>query len=160
MVVASLRNALFDLVGTLCNGSITAEEQERLGSLLSGNRDAQRFYVRYLDLHLALTDLDLLAHIDSDDLLPSLLAGLDAYDHDDVSASNALSHEQRQSSLPPLPPFLSPTLHNTLGYFSSGWTISYLSATVITGLLILGFWLMPASDPKQVARNAEPSVGC
>ena len=29
---------------------------------------------------------------------------------------------------------------------------------MITGLLILGFWLMPASDPKQVAKSVPSSV--
>jgi hypothetical protein len=56
--------------------------------------------------------------------------------------------------LPALPTSLS---HPTLDYFSSGWTISYLSSAVITGLLILGFWLMPASRPEQVAKSVLPS---
>ena len=57
----------------------------------------------------------------------------------------------------PAPTFPTSLFPSTLGY-SSAWTISYLSATVITGLLILGFWLMPASRPEQVARSAVPSV--
>ena len=57
---------------------------------------------------------------------------------------------------PPLG-FLSPALPSTLGFFSEGWAVSYLLATVITGLLILGFWLMPVSRPEQVARQCQSS---
>ena len=56
------------------------------------------------------------------------------------------------SPAPTFPAILPTSLFpSTLGY-SSGWTMAYLSATVITGLLILGFWLMPVSRPEQIAR--------
>jgi hypothetical protein len=153
MIGASLKSELFDLVGALCNGSITSEEQGRLGSLLSGNGDARQFYVRYLDLHLALTDLDVLGYIDSDDVLPGLLAGLDAYEHEDAAFTNTLSHEQDDSSHSAVPTF--PTVLNaTVGYFSDGMPLAYLLATVITGLGLLVMGLVHVSGPEQVARQS------
>ena len=70
--------------------------------------------------------------------------------------SSVLERQAQDRSTSPAPTFPTSLFPSTLGY--SAWTISYLSSAVITGLLILGFWLMPASDPKQVARNTGPSV--
>ena len=51
------------------------------------------------------------------------------------------------------PTFLSTAFPSTLGY-SSGWSVAYLTATVITGLWILSMWLMPVS--QQVATHSTP----
>ena len=40
-------------------------------------------------------------------------------------------------SASPTFPFLSTTLHGTVGYFSSGWPVAYLVATVIFGIGLL-----------------------
>ena len=54
----------------------------------------------------------------------------------------------------PLPTFLTTTLHGTVGYFSSGWPVAYLIATVIFGLALLIGSLVPVSQPVQVARQS------
>jgi hypothetical protein len=48
---------LHDLIGALCNGEIDAERFARLQSMLSGSAEAQRVYVRCLDIHCALRRL-------------------------------------------------------------------------------------------------------
>ena len=50
--------------------------------------------------------------------------------------------------------FLSTTLHGTVGYFSSGWPVAYLVATVIFGIGLLIGSLVPVSQPAQVARQS------
>jgi hypothetical protein len=58
----------------------------------------------------------------------------------------------------PLPSlsFLSPTLHGTIGYFSSGWPAAYLVATVICGVGLLIGAFVHVSQPTQVARLSVP----
>ena len=50
--------------------------------------------------------------------------------------------------------FLSTILHGTVGYFSSGWPVAYLVATVIFGIGLLVGSLMHVSQPAQVARQS------
>jgi hypothetical protein len=45
---------LFDLLGSLCNGSIAPEQQRRLQELLEASQANRQFYFDYLDLHLQL----------------------------------------------------------------------------------------------------------
>jgi hypothetical protein len=50
--------------------------------------------------------------------------------------------------------FLSTAIHGTVGYFSSGWPVAYLIATVVVGLgMLIGSWL-PAFYPQQIAKRS------
>ena len=51
------------------------------------------------------------------------------------------------------------TIHGTVGYFSSGWPVAYLVATVIFGIGLLIGSLMPVSEPAQLPaiRPSPPS---
>src|SRR5438067_449622 len=42
------------LVGTMCDGTITADETGRLDSLLAGDEEARQFYNNYMFLHAEL----------------------------------------------------------------------------------------------------------
>ena len=54
----------------------------------------------------------------------------------------------------PTPAFLSTSLHGTLGWFSSGWPVAYLVATVIFGIgLVIGS-VVHVSQPEQVANQS------
>ena len=62
-----------------------------------------------------------------------------------------------QATLPgAAPPFslLSTTLHGTVGFFSSGWPVAYMIATVICGVGMLIGSLVHVSEPAQVARQS------
>ena len=43
-----------------------------------------------------------------------------------------------------------------VGYFSSGWPVAYLIATVISGIALVVGALVPISQPVQVARQSSP----
>ena len=49
---------------------------------------------------------------------------------------------------------LSTTLHGTIGWFSSGWPVAYLIATVIFGIGLLIGSVVHVSQPVQVARQS------
>ena len=77
-----------------------------------------------------------------------------------VSSHNAVRPLPPNASASPLgafpcpaPTFLSIAFPATIGY-SSGWSVAYLTATVITGLWLLSMWLMPVS--RQVAMHSVP----
>ena len=55
----------------------------------------------------------------------------------------------------PVPSFLSTAFPATIGY-SSGWSVAYLTATVITGIWLLSMWLTPVS--RQVATHSVPTA--
>ena len=57
-------------------------------------------------------------------------------------------------SLSSAPGFLSTTLHGTVGYFSSGWPVAYLVATVIFGIGLLVSAHVYVSQPVQVAKQS------
>ena len=66
-------------------------------------------------------------------------------------------NSRRRLSLPPSPPvlgFLGNTIHGTVSYFSSGWPVAYLVATVIFGIGLLIGSIVPVSQPAQVARQS------
>ena len=125
------------------NNELTDDDWSDFEQLLQENDDAFRLYIHYME---------------QSDLLRAVM---DAMPDEDSASPDAICFEPRDSASPaPTFPAILPTssslFPSTLGY--SAWTISYLSATVITGLLIFGFWLMPAFHPKQITRNAEPVI--
>jgi len=158
MPTASAKNELFELLGTLCNGSITVAENEHLDFLLSNDPEAQQLYVRYLDIHLTLTDLDLLAYIDSEDMLPSRLIGLDLFDDSSLSA-DILPPSEQYSSLPSAPhavSFIPSVYHNTVSFFSQELPFSLLIATLLTSL---GLWICSmiyVSSSVEIAQHSTP----
>jgi hypothetical protein len=64
--------------------------------------------------------------------------------------------KQSPSGSAPVPTFLTTDFRGTAGYFSSGWPVAYLVATVILGI---GLWIgavTPVSHSVQVAKDAHP----
>ena len=57
---------------------------------------------------------------------------------------------------PPCPIFVANTVHGTTGYFSSGWPVAYLVATVIFGIGLLVGAFTYVSRHEQVADNSPP----
>ena len=54
------------------------------------------------------------------------------------------------------PPFLGIAIRGAVGYFSTGWPLAYLVATVVLGIGILIGSIIPASRPQQIARQSVP----
>ena len=52
--------------------------------------------------------------------------------------------------------FLATTIHGTAGFFSSGWPVAYLVATVIFGIGLLIGSHVYVSEPVQVVRQSVP----
>ena len=67
----------------------------------------------------------------------------------------AASQQVSRSAASNSSPFIAP-LPDTSGFFSSGWPVAYLIATVIFGIGLLIGSLIPVSQPVQVARQSVP----
>ena len=113
------------LANMACDGTLTEGDAAQLERLLYGNVKAQQFY---------------LTHVCLDTWLRWEFA------------------RPVQEPAPPRPSpaitFLSTTFHGTVGYFSSGWPVAYLVATVIFGIGLLIGSHMYVSQPVQVARQS------
>ena len=78
---------------------------------------------------------------------------LDWAGHDEPADNGTIDESPAPPHASPFPTFLSTTFPATIGY-SSGWSVAYLTATVITGLWLLSMWLTPVS--RQVATHSLP----
>jgi hypothetical protein len=141
------------LLTGLTEGLLDAGEQFSLAKLLRSDAGARRFYHEYMEMHSLL----LWRHAPP---LPGPALGDDAASPKDLGTVPIfVSAEMGLSPLPPTPAplaiVLGGTLHETIGYFSSSWAVSYLLATVITGLLLLAGSHIYVSVPEPVARRVD-----
>ena len=151
MAAISQQDDLLSLLGSLCNGTITVEEKERLGLRMREEPDARRLYVKYLDLQSALLDLNTPVASDFDTLPPTLLVGLDTIVGDDLSV------EPHYDVNPPsFFGFLGDACHGTTGYLSGHeLTTGYIVATLLLGVVILNFY-MNYRQASPVATDRSP----
>ena len=126
---------LLDLLGGLCNDNLSLEEERQLADLLRDEPDARRMYVRYMDVHLALTDLDLADGEVSDSLLA------DALD-DEETAGGDFSVFPYSGEIPPLtePDMPDGRRFGLVSYFSQVGPLSYMVAMVIMCAMLLTAW--------------------
>ena len=118
-------------IESLIDGDITAEQHAALTGFLREDRAARRYFLDELQLHAALK-----------------WDGIERLDNS-VEVASGKTHSA------PIFPFLSSTtLHDMVGFFSSGWPVAYLIATVIFGVGLLIGSLVPVSQPAQVARQS------
>ena len=137
---------LHDLAGAHCEGMLTVEQAARLQELVIGNEELRYRYILYMHVH-ALAEMGRCLSASELGRGSMETAGL-PFEHplcSDVSSSSS-----------PVPGFLSNVAYGTVGYFSSGWPLAYLVATVISGIALVIGSLTPVSQPVQVAR--QPSV--
>ncbi len=107
---------LHDLVGALCDGAIDPERFGRLQTLLADDLEAQRFYVRYLDIHGALRRLS--------------LEGTPQREEEDTPCPSFIIHRSPANDYSP-----------TAGLFALGGNaFSYGMATLILGIGLLIGW--------------------
>ena len=119
------------------SNELTEDRWTDFERLLCENDDACRLYAEYMDVSV---------------FLPAVLEAMPDKD------STSPIFSSPSSRLPPssAPSFLGNAWHGTFGYFSSGWPVAYLLATVIYGIGLLIGSLVPVSQPAQVARQTVP----
>ena len=97
------------LVDVVCDGTPTERDVVQIERLLCGNAKARRLYLTQVRLDRWLR----------------------------WEFARQVQEPASPHPFSLFPGFLSPALHGTLGYFSSGWPLAYLIATVMTGLGLL-----------------------
>ena len=128
-VTCELFDEMYRLVAASFGGDISPEERHRLDQLVCQDEET-------CDLYLKLV-------FESSILLT--WAG-----HGEPKSIR----KEELANPSPILPLLSTTLHGTFGYFSSGWPVAYLIATVIFGLGLLIGSVVHVSEPAQVARQS------
>ncbi|MEN6449241.1 MAG: NPCBM/NEW2 domain-containing protein [Thermoguttaceae bacterium] len=142
------------LVEAMCDGTITPDEGQRLESLLAGDRNAQLFYVAYLDLH---AQMQWMTRDQESELCEKTPDELSA----DEGELPSLDCWDCGSLIPPIITESSSTIHPPLATFRSslgGWLTSYAAATVITAVAILGAWMYRIAHEGRVAKTPSPSI--
>ena len=104
------------LIEAVCDGMADDAQVRDLESLLLTDEEARNFYVDLLDLDAKLQRL-----------VGSLQEG-------DAALKEFIAAETNATTPNPPPPSSATTLPGTVGYFSSGWPLAYLVATVIFGI--------------------------
>ncbi len=136
------------LVESMCDGTITPAEGRRLESLLAGDREAQLFYVAYLDLHAQVQWMTR----DGGDAECGTM-------NDELSADAAPVELPDQLESPAGEPLIPPIVIHTSAFssrpsFVGGWVFSYGVATLLTGLAVLISWGWKVSHDYQLAPNS------
>jgi hypothetical protein len=138
------------LLERLIDGQFTAEDGDRLNSLLAQGAAQRHYYRSYLKLHAALE-----WRIGEHNMV------------DGLAKTNACAAD-RQSALPPAAPMAIPSPsyasvalpsvanYSVTGYFASGWPVAYLLATVIFGVGLLVGAIVHVSPPNPLATQPVP----
>jgi hypothetical protein len=148
------RETLYGLVDALCDEQLDDADHERLAALLADD-DALWLYVAHMNMHAGLAwDFGLATESGGH---PGQAQDADAMLTDERQVRPSVLGLRPSSALLATPSFFSTTLHGTIGYFSSGWPVAYLVATVILGVGLLIGTLVHVSQPAQVVRQSVPS---
>ena len=140
---------VLDLAEAICDENAAENVFAELDSMVLSDQASCRHYLGYCQMHVALR-LELRAcraaqkvhqQIDSESLLPVPVG----------------SHTETVVTAPAMPPtFFSTTIQGAVGFFSSGWPVAYLVATLIFGIGLLIGSLVHVSQPVQIARHSLP----
>ena len=126
---------LDELVNAQCEGVLTDQQAAQIEELLAGDAELRRDYILYMHVHA-------LAERGRGTVMDEIGSQVSAAEANGESA--ALAAPSAPVALPPSAfdepspqGFLGSAYHDTLSYFSSGWPVAYLVATVIFGLGLL-----------------------
>ena len=128
---------LWELVSRACNDTLRTEDQARLESLLSADDNGRRFYGYYMLMH--------------GDLLWRFRDGaISAVEAEDILSASPASER------PGIPVCFSTALYGAVGYFSAGWPVAYLVATVVFSIGLAIGAVVHVSEPVPIVRQSVP----
>ena len=135
----SSQEEIYRLANSALCGDISAAEWQRLEQLVAGDPTARRWYVEFI-----CDACNIRARASS----PACRT--------DFPVPPVSQPDPRTASPQTALPFgfLGNAFHGTVGYFSSGWPLAYLIATMIFGVGLLIGSLVPVSQPEQIARQS------
>jgi predicted aconitase with swiveling domain len=142
---------LFELVGAVCDGSLSPDEFNELDSILRDDRMACDWYRGYCRLHGTLR-MHLRAHRATQAAWQQIGIKPDATGLTDSIAAKAEVSASFPSS------YSASLWHGTLDYCSSAGAIAYLLATIIVAVGLAVLAVIPVSRSMQVATYTESSV--
>ena len=136
------------LLERLVDGEFTCEDWARLNEFLLQGDQPRRYYHRYMKVHAALewrnggqNEAEAAKR-----WIPSVTAQLPSLP---ASPQSAVDFQ-----ILPSAGMFGSAYHGGVGYFSSGWPVAYLVATVIFGIGVLIGSLVHVSLPAQVAKQS------
>ncbi len=160
-LLPELRRELCVLLGRLRDGELDEAQLAQLDELVGGNADARRLYLDYVDLcaslHWARRDRDQRRGAGDEG---RGMAGSPAIDLPVVAAVE-LPHQldfEPQIPEPPFPPLSTTHYPLPTSDFVGSWAFSYMVATVIMGVAILGFWAYKITHHQHIAEAPSQSV--
>ena len=126
------------LAALLLDGEFDSEDRRRLEQMLSSDEESLSYYENYVEIHSLLHWQHGLA---------------------ERCETGFLQPDPPCDSCPPVSTFPAIALFDgatdkATSYFSSGWPVAYMIATVICGVGLLVGSLIPVSQPEQVARQS------
>jgi hypothetical protein len=133
-----LVDELAELLEASCLGELTPAQERRLHELVCSDSDCRIHYVLFMNMHAMIERREGQAGRHASEMLESR----------DDRLTEAVAPPSA-----PLPSFLGNAIHGATGYFSSGWPVAYLVATVILGIGLLIGGLTHVSRPVQLAKQ-------
>ena len=148
MAIVFDQDELFDLLGKLCDGTISAATHERLQQILSNEPTARQMYFDYLDLHIDLRRWPW--NIAPIEMLND--AARQKNDGEPIEPRVSMASQPQPICIVAPPIDVAGSFLGASGYYSSSWPMAYLVAAVVVGigLTIAGF-VHVSSPERQVA---------
>ena len=142
--MSGLTPEMADLLESMCLGELSPDEANRLEMIVSANDEQCRHYIRFMYMN-ALAERFEVADVEqesqlSESLFPNFVLAPDVPEVSSLQVSGA-------------------PLHGTVGFFSSGWPVAYMVATVVFGIGLLVGSVVHVSEPVQVARRSSVPGG-
>ena len=144
---------LLYLADVVCDGRASDTDLAELDAILSGDETIRQEYFDYCQLHATL-ELDLRAQRVARKAWEQIDAELptcSAVARPIVTPSSAGGVASAFA-----PSYVVAALSGAGGFFSSGWPLAYLVATLVTGIAILVGSLIHVSQPEQLAQPNSP----
>ncbi len=173
MTVASdYHSELYELAGAQCEGTMTADQTTRLEELVLGDDRLRRMYILYMHVHACAEERGVgdqrrgmagLPAIDGEAGFGVRDSGFGIQGSGSLSAGAVVELPSGQWPRTPDPEPPSPTLSTThyplpTSDFVGSWAFSYMVATVIMGVAILGFWAYKITHHQHIAEAPSQSV--